>query len=149
MESSIPALATSQQAILLPVLATLLLGFIVWIVMFATRFKAIAAANIDASELATPEAVNQKLPIQALNPSNNFKNFFEVPMLFFVLCFYLFVTASVDSTYVTLAWIFVAFRYLHSIIQCSYNNVNHRFGAYAIACIAVWIMLGRAIIAAL
>jgi hypothetical protein len=137
-----------QHTILQPVLATLFLGFIIWIVMFATRFKAIAAEKIDAGELSTPEAVTEKMPMMARNPGNNFKNFFEVPTLFFVLCFYLFVSGMADSMYVNLAWTFVIFRYLHSFIQCSYNNVNHRFGAYAIACFALWFMLLRAIASA-
>ena len=116
--------------------------------MFATRFKVIAAEKIDAGELNTPEAVTDKMPMMARNPANNFKNFFEVPTLFFVLCFYLFVTGKADSTYVNLAWTFVALRYVHSAIHCSYNNVNHRFGAYAIACLALWFMLIRAIASA-
>ncbi|WP_101758794.1 MAPEG family protein [Oceanicoccus sp. KOV_DT_Chl] len=138
----------NQNAIFLPLLMTLLLGLIVWLVMFAVRFKAIAAANIQPDQLATPDMVNQALPGSAQNPANNFKNFFEVPVMFFVLCFYLQATNNVDSLYVNLAWVFVAFRYIHSAIQCSYNNVNHRFGAYAISCIALWVMLIRALLGA-
>lgn len=139
----------NQHQIFLPLLATLLLGFIIWLILFITRFKVIAANRIDANELATPEQVNDKMPSFARNPSNNFKNFFELPMLFFVLCFYLFASNTVDSLALTLAWVFVAFRYLHTFIQCSYNNVNHRFAAYSISSLALWIMLFRSIAALL
>lgn len=143
------SLIFQHQAILAPVLAMLALMMIVWHVMFAIRFKVIGAKNIDPAAMSTPEAVNKLMPAYATGPSNNFKNLFEVPMLFFVLCFYLFISRQVDDTYVYLAWGFVTFRYLHSLIHCSYNNVNHRFGAYALACLALWAMLVRAILAAL
>lgn len=145
------ALLTSSevQAILPPVLAMMLLVLIVWLVMFATRFKAIGAEKIPADELATPDLVQQRLPLYAMKPAHNFKNLFEVPTLFIALCFYLYLTGTADSTHVTCAWVFVAFRYLHSFIQCGYNNVNHRFMAYAISCLALWVMLIRAIVGAI
>ncbi len=138
-----------QQHIFIPVLSLLLLSLFVWLAMYATRFKAIAAAGIDAQELATPEELNKKLPTYTRNISNNFKNLFEVPVLFFVLCIYLYVTRQVDSLYLNLAWGFCLLRYIHSIIQCSYNNVNHRFLSYALGCLLLWFMLLRAIMAAL
>ncbi len=137
------------QAILPPLLAMLLLTFLVWLAVFATRFRAFGREKVDPSQLQTPEAVAGKLPLYARNPANNFKNLFEVPVLFYVLCFYLYLTGTADSTHVTCAWIFVGFRYAHSIIHCSYNNVGHRFLVYAIACLALWVMLIRALLEAI
>lgn len=139
---------TLDTSLLHPLLAMLLLALVVWVVMFATRFKAIAAAKLDAQQLATPEDVNRLLPDSARNPGNNFKNLFEVPVLFYVLVIYLSVTSSATDLDVILAWVFVGFRGLHSLIQCTYNNVNHRFGAYAISCLALWVMLVKAILQA-
>lgn len=139
---------TLDTALMPPVLAMLTLALVVWLVMFVTRFKALGEAKVDPQELATPDAVARVLPPSAANPGNNFKNLFEVPVLFYVLAFYLTLTSGVTSLDVTLAWVFVGFRALHSLIHCTYNNVNHRFGAYAVACLAVWIMLVRAIITA-
>ncbi len=136
------------HALLQPVLALLFLAFVVWLVMFVTRFKFLGSAKIDPQSLATPEDVNRVLPASARNPSNNFKNLFEVPVLFYVLCVYLVLTGQGSGLDVTLAWVFVGFRYLHSLIQCTYNNVNHRFGAYAVSCIALWVMLVKAVIGA-
>ena len=50
---------------------------------------------------------------------------------------------------VWLSWGFVAFRYAHSIVQCSYNDVNHRFTVYAVSCLfllLLWIRLATFII---
>lgn len=137
---------TLDTSLLHPLLAMLLLVLVVWVVMFATRFKAIAAAKLDAQQLATPEDVNRLLPDSARNPGNNFKNLFEVPVLFYVLVIYLTIMGSATELDITLAWVFVGFRALHSLIQCTYNNVNHRFGAYAISCLALWVMLIKAIL---
>ena len=136
----------NQQSILLPVLAVLFLGFLIWITLFVTRFKAILSEGIPANDLSTPEAIREKIPGKPMQPVNNFRNFFEVPMIFLALCFYLFVTGNVDSTYLNLAWIFVGFRYLHALIHCSYNHVMHRFITYLVACIALWSMLIIAIL---
>jgi hypothetical protein len=137
----------SQTSILSPVLGMLCLAFAVWIWMFITRFRFIGANKIDPKELATPEQIYRTLPAFAANPGYNFRNLFEMPVLFYTLCFYLFMMQQVDSTHVTCAWVFVAFRVLHSLIQCSYNNVNHRFGIYALSSIALWVMLVRAVLA--
>ncbi|ARN73647.1 MAPEG family protein [Oceanicoccus sagamiensis] len=139
----------NQHSILLPVLATLFLGFLIWLTLFVARFKVILAKAIPASEMATPESVRENMPPSAMQPVNNFNNFFEVPMIFLALCFYLFVTGTADSNYLNLAWVFVAFRYVHTLIHCSYNNAMHRFISYLISCIALWTMLIMAIINAL
>jgi hypothetical protein len=50
---------------------------------------------------------------------------------------------------VQLAWGFVVLRIVHSLIHCSYNNVNHRFAAYALSCLFLlfmWIRLAAFIL---
>ena len=139
----------NQQSILLPVLALLFLGFLIWLTLFVTRFKVILGEAIPANDLSTPQAMLEKMPAKVMQPVNNFNNFFEVPMIFLAVCFYLFLTGNVDSTYLNLAWVFVGFRYIHALIHCTYNHVMHRFISYLISCIAVWTMLIMAIINAL
>jgi hypothetical protein len=54
-----------------------------------------------------------------------------------------------DGLLVILAWGFVFFRVLHSVIHCTYNNVNHRFAVYAASClflIFLWVRLGTFIL---
>ena len=53
---------------------------------------------------------------------------------------------QVDSAYVAAAWVFVAFRALHSAVHCTFNLVMLRFYLYLIATLAVWFMVGRAAI---
>lgn len=132
-----------QYDILQPVLAMLVLSFVVWVWMLVTRFHYFARKKVDPQTVSTPEAVYRTLPPYAANPGYNFRNLFEVPVLFYVMCFYLAVAGGADHIHLVCAWVFVGFRAVHSLIQGSYNNVNHRFGAYAVSSIALWIMLGR------
>jgi hypothetical protein len=56
-------------------------------------------------------------PPSVSNPSDNLKNLFELPVLFYALSLYLFVTRQVDGTYVAAAWVFFVFRVAHSAIH--------------------------------
>jgi hypothetical protein len=85
-------------------------------------------------------------PLAVNNPSDNFKNLFEMPVLFYALALYLFATRQVDPIYLAAAWIFVAFRAAHSAVHCTFNRVMLRFYLYAVASIAVWFIAMRAAI---
>ncbi len=78
------------------------------------------------------------------NPSDNLKNLFEIPVIFYVLALYLFVTNQVDTAYVSAAWVFVMFRALHSAIHCTVNIVMLRFYLYLFSTLAVWFIAARA-----
>ena len=133
----------AQTAIFGPFFATMLLTLLVWVYMYIRRIRFITKNNIDPKDLAVPGALAQLSPAEVSNPSDNLKNLFEIPVLFYALALYLFVTGQVDVTYVSAAWIFVAFRALHSVVHCTLNLVMLRFYLYLIATLAVWFMLVR------
>jgi len=54
---------------------------------------------------------------------------------------YLYASHQVDPSYVGAAWIFFAFRVLHSAEHCTFNYVPLRFGLYAISALALWFMV--------
>jgi len=83
-------------------------------------------------------------PSAVSNPSDNLKNLFEMPVLFYALALYLFVTNQVDAAYVYAGWIFVGFRALHSAVHCTFNLVLLRFWLYAISTVALWFIVLRA-----
>ena len=37
-----------------------------------------------------------------------------------------------------LAWAYVILRTLHSLVQCTYNKVLHRFTLYFLSCLVLW-----------
>jgi hypothetical protein len=136
-----------QTAILGPFFATMLLTLLVWIYMYIRRIRFITSNKIGPKELAIPGALAQRSPPEVSNPSDNLKNLFEIPVLFYALGLYLFVTKQVDATYVGAAWVFVAFRVLHSAVHCTINVVMVRFYLYLVSTLAVWFMAVRAALA--
>lgn len=132
-----------QTAIFGPVFAMMFLTLAVWVYMYVRRIRFITSNNFNRQDLA-PAAFAQLSPPAVSNPSDNLKNLFEIPVLFYVLALYLFATRQVDPMYVDAAWIFVAFRVLHSGVHCTFNLIMLRFYLYAIATVALWFMVIRA-----
>ncbi|MGH0035709.1 MAG: MAPEG family protein [Myxococcota bacterium] len=135
-----------QTAIFAPVLATMGLTFIVWVYMYIRRIRFINANQISPKDLAVPGALAELSPPEVSNPSDNLKNLFEIPVLFYALAILLFVTQQVDAVYVVAGWIFVVFRALHSAVHCTVNIVMLRFNLYLVSTLAVWFILARAIV---
>jgi hypothetical protein len=139
--------AMPQSAIFGPVFATVVLTVTVWLYMYVRRIRFIQSQSISDEDLSNPAAFAALSPPAVSNPSDNFKNLFEIPVLFYVLALYLFVTNQVDATYVTAGWVFVAFRLFHSAVHCTINVVMLRFYLYLLSTAAVWFIAGRALFA--
>lgn len=134
----------NQSAIFSPFFATLLLTLIVWVYMYIRRITFITSSKLSPGELAIPGKLAQISPSSVSNPSDNFKNLFEIPILFYVLVLYLSTVKQVDIVYVNAAWIFFGFRVLHSIVHCTFNNVMLRFYLYLFSTLSVWFIAIRA-----
>ena len=133
----------------LPMLGMMVLTLIVWVVMFIQRVGFAQSHKLDIERFKTPADVEALVPAEASGASNNFKNLFELPVIFYGLCLYLMLSSQVDSFYTNCAWAFLLLRCLHSLIHCSYNRVAHRFGVYILSALVLWVMVVRAFLAAL
>jgi len=133
-----------QSSIFGPFFAMMTLTFIVWVYMYIRRIAFINGSKLSPKDLAKPGELARLTPPAVSNPSDNLKNLFEIPTLFYAITLYLFVTKQVDAIYVDAAWVFVAFRVLHSAVHCTFNLVMLRFYLYLIASAAVWFMIFRA-----
>jgi hypothetical protein len=135
-----------QTAILGPFFAMILLTFLVWVYMYIRRISFISENELSPRDLAVPGALARLSPPGVANPSDNFKNLFEIPVIFYALALHLFVTNQVDAGYVSAAWVFVAFRSLHSAVHCTINVVMLRFYLYLFSTLAVWFIAARAVL---
>jgi hypothetical protein len=134
----------TQNAIFSPFLAMMFLTFLVWVYLYIRRISFISQKKISSQDLSVPGTLAQISPPSVSNPSDNFKNLFEIPVLFYGLVLYLFITQQVDNVYVNAAWIFVVFRALHSAVHCTFNLIILRFYLYQIAALVLWFMVFRA-----
>jgi hypothetical protein len=114
--------------------------------MCVRRIALIRDRRLDPQALAAPRALAALSPPAVSNPSDNLKNLFEVPVLFYALALYLFATGQVDAVHVAAAWVFAAFRVLHSAVHCTFNRVALRFQLYLASTLALWFMLVRALL---
>lgn len=93
-----------------------------------------------------PQAAATSLQLAArlerVHASDNFRNLFEVPVLFYALSATALALGSIPQWLVIGAWGFVVLRYLHSLVQCTYNKVPHRLLAFlssSLLLVGMWI----------
>ena len=138
----------SFNPILLPLLTMVFLTFAVWVYLYALRIPEIKRLGIDPDDLQD-RAESHKLLTVSAAASNNLKNLFEVPILFYLAVMITMLLMIQDDVLVWLAWGFVILRVVHSAIHCSYNRVMHRFMAYLLSCLFLmfmWIRLASYIL---
>jgi hypothetical protein len=116
--------------------------------MYGRRLPFIFSNGLDSKQM-TPAELARVSPPQVSNPSDNLKNLFELPTVFYAVVLYLYATSQVDAPYVIAAWGFFLFRVLHSVVHCTFNFIPMRFVLYVISAGALWFMVLRATIAAL
>jgi len=112
----------SQAAIFGPFFATIILTLVVWLYMYTRRISFIMRHGISSQDLAVPGALAQISPPAVSNPSDNLKNLFEIPVLFYALALYLYVTKQVDVPYLGAAWVFVFVHYTARSLHIQSGN---------------------------
>ena len=127
--------------ILNPLVAMMVLTFVVWVFMYVRRLGYMVRHGVDPQEVNTPQKMALRLPESAEAPSNNLKNLFELPVLFYVICLTLLHLGWVSPTDVTAAWLFVGLRATHSLVHCTVNLVKVRFVFYLLSSLVLWFML--------
>src|ERR671939_109256 len=113
----------SAARILYPVIALAALTFVVLLRIPYARFRAAARGQVTVADFRYGESAN--VPGDVSLPNRNLMNLLELPLLFYVGCLALYVTDTVDTVGVVLAWAYVALRIVHSFIHLTYNNVFH------------------------
>ncbi len=138
----------NQYSIFIPFFGLMLLTVLVWIYMYYLRLSYIMSNKVDPQSLATTSQAVDLIPIKVNTPSENLINLFELPVLFYATCIYLYVTQQVDTTFLILAYCFLIFRVVHSVIHCTYNKVTQRFYVYILSSLTLWVFIIRAFVEA-
>jgi hypothetical protein len=125
--------------ILAPIGALALLTFVVLLNIPIRRFAAAAAGKVKREDFRYGESA--QVPGSVSIPNRNYMNLLELPVLFYVICLIAMETGASGGLFLTLAWVYVALRALHSVIHLTYNNVFHRLSVFALSngvVIAMW-----------
>lgn len=133
-------MTSSQHAILLPALAMVALTGFVWLRMGADRIGELRARRIHPQKIATSRQMAETM--QKVQSADNFRNLFEVPVLFYVLCGFLAITQLTTPLLLACAWGFVVLRAYHTYVHLTHNNVVRRFQAFVASTMVLYVMWG-------
>jgi hypothetical protein len=132
-----------NPAILYPVFALATWTFLVLLLIPFYRVRAGLRREIKSDDFKYGESAS--VPAYVSIPNRNYMNLLELPMLFYVVCVLLYVSAGESSFAIKLAWAYLVLRIVHSVIHLSYNNVIHRLIAFAASnfvLVGLWIVAG-------
>ena len=127
-----------NHAIFQPAVALVALTFVVWLRMYFSRIGEMKRERVHPQAVATSAQMAARL--HDTRAADNFRNLFELPVLFYLALVVAALTAQTGTAVLVLAWLFVALRIVHSAIHCGYNKVMHRFQAYLAGGIALWLL---------
>ena len=129
-----------QAQILYPIAVLVALVMVIAALMLRERVQEMKARRIHPHKVATSSQMAGLL--QNTRAADNYKNLFEMPVLFYVALGVAYATSQVSPLVLGLAWGYVAFRVLHSYIHCTYNRVMHRFYAFFASNLVLWVLWG-------
>ena len=112
-----------KTLILYPAISMMILTLFVYVKNYLDNRKAIINKSTKFSYFKT---YTGEVPDYVAVSRQTLKNQFELPIFFYFLISTILVFDKVSQLDLILAWIFVAFRYLHCYIRLSSNHVPHR-----------------------
>jgi hypothetical protein len=126
----------NQTAIFWPVIAQVLLVYMIYGLLSLRRRAAVRAGSVRRSDFRE----NRNEPPESVFAHNNLLNQFQLPVLFYFVCLCLYVTQGSSIVTVALAWIFVVLRYLHAFIHVTSNRIRYRSPVFALGYVVLGFM---------
>ena len=138
------------MTIVQPVIALAAWTMVMWFWMYATRIPAMNAANVDADELILDpdKSLDAILPPQVQWKAHNYNHLHESPTVFYAVALALAVMHHGDGVTTQIAWVYVALRVAHSLVQATINKLMLRFALFAMSTFALMGLIGYAVVAA-
>lgn len=131
------------DAILKPVFAMALLTVAVALWMLFTRIPAMQRLKIHPQKGQDTRKLRDHLPHEVNRVSNNYNHLFEQPTLFYAVCISLAILGHVDQFFVVSAWVYVALRVGHSLVQGLVDIVILRFYLFIASWLVLIVMVAR------
>lgn len=128
--------------ILFPLFALFGLTLIVAMRLGYLRYSAVAKREVDIRYFKSYDSFDE--PENLRIASRHLINLLEMPMLFYVVCILIYVTAQNSALLVALAWAYVAARLVHTFIHLGSNIVLWRFRVFGLSILiltSMWVVL--------
>lgn len=127
-----------KYAILLPPTALAFITVFVFLRLYRDRIAEIRARRIHPQHLASAKQAQDTL--QNVAASDNFRNLFEMPVLFYALCGFLAITQLTNQLLLACAWGYVVLRAAHTYVHLTTNTVIRRFQLYFASSLVLFLM---------
>jgi hypothetical protein len=126
-------------SILWPMLAQIGLTFFLYAWLTYARAKAVQSGETEY----TCFVLGRDEPLHVARITRNLSNQFELPVIFYALVIVLLVAGRVTWIDVAAAWVFVAGRVIHLLVQTLTDNVPLRGRVFLINFLAVVVLAGH------
>ena len=127
---------------LYPMFFMVMMTFVILLFTLRIRLASVRRGEVSLSYYSMFQG--EEIPDLVIKTSRNVANLFEVPVLFYAAGVLYVALEMSDPVPVTLAWVFVTARLIHTGIYLSYNNVMHRltvFGLGNLSVLGMWISI--------
>lgn len=129
-----------SSPILAPVVALVLWSFVMWAWLYATRIPAMTRRKVRYDPLKPAAEFHAQLPAQVRWKADNYNHLMEQPTLFYAVALTLALAAPDNAVAPVLAWLYVAIRIAHSLVQALINRVIPRFGLFMLGSLVLLAM---------
>ncbi len=126
----------SYSPILVPVVALVAWTLVIMVWMGFARRRAFAQMGITWGTIPRGSRganLDGRAPDEAQWPSHNYNHLMEQPTIFYAIALTLALMGMGTGINYWLAWGYVGFRIVHSIVQCTVNIVSIRFPLFLLA----------------
>ena len=110
-----------------PIIALVLWSLVMCAWLYATRIPAIVRGKIVYDPYRPAREFHAQLPAETRWKADNYNNLMEQPTLFYAVALTLALLGAATPLNIALAWLYVALRVVHSIVQATINVVKLRF----------------------
>ena len=132
-----------MSSILLPMLAHIGWVFLLFSWLTVVRLRAVKRHEVEFIAFAHGEE-----PHHIARITRNLANQFELPVIFYAVVVLLVATKNVTTVDVVAAWVFVAGRVIHTLVQTLTDNVPLRGQVFLINFAGVAVLVGHVVLLA-
>jgi hypothetical protein len=126
-----------NSPILAPVVALVAWSMVMWTWMYATRLPAMFRMKMKSDPYAPRGEQMNQLPAEVRWKADNYNHLMEQPTIFYAIALSLALMSHGDGLNLTLAWVYVGLRVVHSLVQALINKIEVRFVLFVLSSLAL------------
>ena len=137
---------TMPNPILAPVVVLVLWTLVMLVWLYALRIPAIRRVRLPLDPNRSKEDFFAALPPSTRWPADNYAHLLEQPTIFYAIALTLVLLGHGGGLNADLAWLYVALRIIHSLVQATVNAILVRFWLFIASSVVLAVLALRAAI---